>query len=99
MARLDLHRNRGGADYLLDVQADILRDFSSRLVIPVLPLADAPPVAGKLNPIVVIDGVQHSLVTQHMAAVPAKLLGDAVLSMASRDSEIIRAIDLLISGV
>lgn len=99
MARLDLHRNRDGKGYLLDVQADILRALNSRLVIPVLPLDEAPPLAGKLNPLVVVEGAQHSIVTQHMAAVSAKLLGERVISLSSRDNEIIRAIDLLISGI
>lgn len=99
MARLDVHRNRDGNGYLLDVQADILRPLNSRLVIPVLPLVEAPPLAGKLNPLVMIEGVQHSLVTQHMAAVSAKLLGEAVISMSKRDTEVTAAIDLLISGI
>ena len=84
---------------MLDVQADILRGLDSRLVIPVLPLHGAPPLAGRLNPIVMVEDTQHSLVTQHMAAVPAKLLGDVVLSMADRDNDVTRAIDLLISGI
>jgi toxin CcdB len=99
MARLSLHRNRDGSGYLLDVQADILKSLSSRLVIPVLPLDQAPPPAGKLNPLVTVDGVVHSVVTQHMAAVSTKLLGDVAVSMEQRDTEIIGAIDLLISGV
>ncbi len=99
MARLDLHRNRDGEGYLLDVQADILRGLNSRLVIPVIPLHRAPPLAGKLNPLVMVEDLQHSLVTQHMAAVSAKLLGDVVISLANRDNEVTRAIDLLISGI
>ena len=99
MARLDLHRNREGSFYLLDVQADILRGLSSRLVIPVLPLDQAPPIAGKLNPMVTIEGVRHSLVTQHMTAVSGKLLGEVVASLVNRDNEIAGAIDLLISGI
>ncbi len=99
MAHLDLHINRASKGYLLDVQADILRGLGSRLVIPVLPLAEAPPLAGRLNPVVTVEGVEHSLVTQHMAAVSAKLLGEVVTSLASRDIEITGAIDLLISGI
>jgi len=99
MARLDLHRNRDGSGYLLDVQADILRTLSSRIVIPVLSLDRAPPPAGRLNPLVTIEGMPHSVVTQYMAAVSLKLLGDVVLSLESRDTDITGAIDLLISGV
>jgi len=99
MARLDLHRNQGGNGYLLDVQADILRDLKSRIVIPLLPLTEAPPPAGRLNPLVTVDGVIHSAVTQHMAAVSIGLLGEVVGSLAGRDTEVTGAIDLLISGI
>jgi len=99
MARLDLHRNRDGNGYLLDIQADILRSFNSRIVIPVLSLELAPPPAGRLNPLITIEGTVHSAVTQHMAAVSAGLLGEVVGSFASRDIEVTAAIDLLISGI
>jgi len=99
MARMDLHRNLGGNGYLLDIQADLLRSFNSRVVLPVLSLYQAPPLAGRLNPLVVIDGAEHSVVTQHMAAVSIRLLGETVMSMASRETEITGAIDLLISGI
>jgi toxin CcdB len=99
MARLDLHGNRADKGYLLDVQADILRALNSRLVIPVLPIAEAPPIAGRLNPLVMIEGMQHSVVAQHMAAVSSNLLGIVVASLADRDIEITGAIDLLIPGI
>ena len=99
MARLDLHRNRDGIGYLLDVQADILRSLNSRLVIPVLPLEQAPPPAGKLNPLVTVEGIVHSVVTQHMAAVSIGLLGVVVGSFDGRDTEVTAAVDFLISGI
>jgi len=99
MARLDLHHNRGGDGYLLDIQADIMRGLSSRIVIPVLALDKAPPPAGKLNPLVTLEGQVHSAVTQYMTAVPEKLLGDIVASLESRATEITNAIDLLLSGI
>lgn len=99
MARLDLHRNLERGGYLLDVQADIMRGLNSRMVIPVLALDQAPPPAGRLNPLLTVDGTPHSLVTQYMSAVSIKLLGDVVASFQNRDTEIIAAIDLLISGI
>ena len=99
MARLDLYRNREGRGYLLDVQADILRTLDSRIVIPVLPVDAAPPRAGRLNPLITIEGEDHSAVTQHMAAVPIALFGEIAGSLAARDIEITAAIDLLIWGL
>ena len=76
-----------------------MRGLNSRMVIPVLALDQAPPPAGRLNPLVTVDGISHSLVTQYMSAISVKLLGDVVASFPTRDTEIIAAIDLLISGV
>ncbi|AWK85615.1 CcdB family protein [Azospirillum thermophilum] len=50
MARFDVHRRLDGAGYLLDLQADILRDLNTRFVAPSLPLGEAPRPAAPLNP-------------------------------------------------
>jgi toxin CcdB len=99
MAQFDLHRNRDGRGYLLDIQSNLLRGLTTRLVIPVLPLTEAPPPAGRLNPLVTIGAAPHSVVTQHLAAVPAAILGETIDNLGKRDTEITAALDLLISGI
>lgn len=99
MARLDLHRNLGGPGYLLDIQSEIMRRFSSRVVIPVLPFDQAPPPAGRLNPRISLQGIEHVLITQYMTAVSISDLGEVVMSLCDRDTEIVGAVDLLITGV
>jgi toxin CcdB len=99
MARLDLHRNLGGRGYILDIQAEIMRGLNSRVVIPVLPLDQAPPPAGRLNPRIRLKGIEHVLITQYMTAVPMADLGEVVASLADRETEIVGAVDLLITGV
>ena len=42
MARFDVHRRRDAAGYLLDCQADLLSDLTTRFVVPLLPLHAAP---------------------------------------------------------
>lgn len=42
MGRYDVYPNPSGLDYLLDVQADILQQMSTRMVMPLLPLSKAP---------------------------------------------------------
>ena len=48
MPRFDIHRRLDGPGYLLDLQANILRDLNTRFVAPLLPLNRArrspPPV-------------------------------------------------------
>ncbi len=44
MARFDAWPNPDGIGWLLDVQADLLRDLNTRVVVPLMPLAAAVPV-------------------------------------------------------
>ena len=99
MARFDVHHNRGGSGYLLDCQADILADFNTRLVVPLLPPAIAPTPAGRLNPAFEIEGKTHVMVTQFAGTVPARSLGKVVASLITDDRLIGTAIDMLLSGV
>jgi toxin CcdB len=67
MARLDVHARRDNrAGYLLDVQADLLSGLNTRLVVPLLPRADAPAPAARLNPVVDIAGEPFVIVTQSL---------------------------------
>ena len=42
MARFDVYARPAGAGYVLDVQADILNGLNTRIVVPLLPLSEAP---------------------------------------------------------
>ncbi|AUN96208.1 CcdB family protein [Pseudazoarcus pumilus] len=98
MARFGVYRNPSGRGYLLDVQADLMSHFNTRVVIPLLPLDLAPKPASTLNPVFEIEGLAHALVTQYMAAVPVALLRQPVESLGEHRSEVVAAIDLLLQG-
>lgn len=98
MEQFSVYPNPSGRGYLLCVQAKAMEHFNTRVVIPLLPLDEAPKPAHVLNPIFDIEGLPHSAVTQYMAAVPLKILKTAVLSAADRRNEIVAAIDLLLQG-
>ncbi|WP_292723976.1 CcdB family protein, partial [Mesorhizobium sp.] len=51
MARYDVFAGRVEGSYLLDVQSDLLDDFKTRVVIPLLPITMTPPPMRKLRPI------------------------------------------------
>ena len=97
MARLDLYRAEG-AGYLLDVQTDLLDGLNTRVVVPVLPAGRAPKPAQLLNPVVTIDGEDHVLVTQFLAAVPLSLLKRPAGTLSSRADEITRSLDMVFQG-
>lgn len=99
MARYDVFPNPEGAGWLLDVQADLLSELNTRIVVPLLPLKDAPAPAGRLNPVFDIGKTRATMVTQFMAAVPAALLRKPVANLEARHREIVDALDLLLIGL
>lgn len=98
MAQYDVFRNPEGFGYLLDVQSDLLDGLTTRLVVPLMPQTQAPKPAARLNPIMTIAKEPHIMVTQFMAAVPAKLLSEPVTTVARLRDDITAAIDMLTHG-
>lgn len=98
MARFSVYKHSEGEGYLLDVQADLLSHLNTRVVVPMLPVELAPKPATTLNPLFEIEGATVSMVTQFMAAVPAKLLKNPVLNLDNRRNDITAAVDLLFQG-
>ena len=101
MARLDVFRAPGKSArfYVLDVQADLLADLATRVVVPLIPEADMRKVAATLNPVFEIEGQRHVMLTQAIATVPAKELRDVVSSLDAHHHTVLRAIDVLLTGV
>jgi len=99
MARFNLYPHPTKRGYLLNVQADTTDHLDSRVVIPLVPLAEAPkPLAALLNPSVDIEGTSYVMLTQLMGAMPAKLLKQPVANLGYLSDEIVAAIDLLLQG-
>lgn len=97
MARYTVYRIDSGA-YLLDVQSDLLNDLATRIVIPLMPLAEAPKPARRLNPVFEIGNAPYVLVTQFLAAVPLSLLATPVADLSAHDTDIANALDMLFHG-
>lgn len=98
MARFDVFANPDGAGYLLLVQSAILDNLNTRVVVPLLPQAQAPLPARTLNPVVDIGTDSVVMVTQFMAAVPCSILKHPLTTLESRRDDIVAAIDLLMQG-
>ena len=98
MGKFAVHPRRDGPGFLLDCQADLLSDLNTRFVVPLLPEADAPTPAARLNPSFEVGGERVVMVTQFAAAVPVKELGDPVGSLLAEQDAIGNALDMLISG-
>lgn len=98
MARFDVYKNPEGAGCLLDIQADLLRNLNTRVVVPLLPLSLAPTPAKLLNPCFTIAGETLVMATQFLAAVPAGILQDQIVSLQANRDEIVAAVDFLMQG-
>lgn len=83
---------------MVDVQAELLSDLRTRVVVPLFPVGSWQPVMARLNPIVEIAGEPHVLVAQSIATVPRRELGSLVGSPADNRDEITVALDMLLTG-
>ena len=99
MAQFDVHRLASRPGLVIDCQSDLLGHMDSRLVVPLRPRAAMPPVATRLNPLFLIDGKEHMMVTQSAGAIRLTELAEAIASLDDRRDEIINALDFLITGV
>jgi toxin CcdB len=98
MPRFDLYRRRGEPGYLLDVQADHLRDLPTRVVVPLLPPTQALPAIRDLTPFLRVDGEALAMMTHLLAAVPKRELGRPRGNLLSEHADIVRALGILLTG-
>ena len=99
MARYDVFA-AGGTEgvYLLDVQSDLLDNFKTRVVVPLLPMATAPPAMRKLHPVFEINGRKLVMATQLIATVSTTELGESRLNLTRHHDDIVAALDMLFQG-
>jgi toxin CcdB len=101
MARFDVHELRVQTDVplVVDVQADLLDDLRTRVVIPLLPLAVAKDeVTARLKPVLHIAGEPHVLMTTDLSAIPCAALGACVASIDQQRQLVTDALDFLFQG-
>ncbi len=105
MAQFDVHRNPNsatakGIPYLLNVQSDLLVGLATRVVVPLArPNVIGNKSAHYLNPLFEIEGKTLVMLTPEMAGIPVKHLGAVVGNLMDRRADIVRALDIVLSGV
>jgi len=99
----DVHLNTDGsrdyAPFLLDVQADLLADLDTRVVVPLVRVAAFGRPADRLHPRFTVDGQAVVMATHLLAAIRRSTLGSCVASLSGHRDVIIGAIDVLLTGV
>jgi toxin CcdB len=103
MAQFDVYTNsnpetKRAIPYLLDVQADLLENLRTRVVIPLYSVSAMDKAADHLNPRFSIKRSTVVMSTAELAGVTVNRLGDRICSLKEHRNEIIAALDFLFTG-
>ncbi|MBU2539117.1 MAG: CcdB family protein [Proteobacteria bacterium] len=103
MAQFDVYANTNPdtkkiVPYLLDIQADLLEDLATHVVVPLIPFSVMGKAAKHLNPVFTIKKTKVVMSTSELAGVPTRILGEKVASLNDYRNEIIAALDFLFTG-
>ena len=106
MAQFDVYRNpnpnpngRTAAPFVVALQSDLLDQLPSRWVAPLKPSKNIARRVEGLMPEVELDGKKYTVFMYESGAVPTQTLGNRVTSLEIHRFELIRAVDILISGI
>ena len=104
MAQFEVFRNPSADDedgfpYLLVIQSDLLEHLNLRIVVPLVRADVVDPPLPRLNPRFRIGDESVVMATQFIAGTSVRNLGEVVATLADQRSDIIGAIDMLITGV
>ena len=105
MAQFDVYANPSesaahGIPYVVVVQSDLLEALATRMTIPLattVEFADKSP--DKLCPIVMVNGQRLRALAHYTAPLPTRSLRQIVGNVAAHASELIAAMDVVVSGV
>ena len=92
-------KTRSAVPFLLDIQSDFLEDLDTRVVVPLRPLSMKKQPLRTLMPILQVEGEHYVMLTPQMAGIPKNELGAPVTRVEHYRSEIIAAIDFLVTGI
>ncbi|MDK9694147.1 MAG: CcdB family protein [Sulfurimonas sp.] len=100
MAQFDVYKNKNQKTnqkipFLLDIQNDILKSLSTRVIVPLV--LDMKP-AKILNPLFIVDGLEVTMSTAELAGISIQYLGTPICSLQDKRDEIIAAVDFMITG-
>ncbi|MRR07343.1 MAG: plasmid maintenance protein CcdB [Deltaproteobacteria bacterium] len=103
MAQFDVYENRNpktkeSIPYLLDLQADLLDNLTTRVIVPLITAAAMGKAAKYLNPQFKIKRTTVIMSTAELAGVNLNVLGEKVCSLKECRAEIIAALDFLFTG-
>jgi toxin CcdB len=97
LARYDIYDNPAEGALLLDVQANLLSELSTRVVVPLFSKTTHKP-AERLNPVFRIGDGEWVMFTQYLSAIPKSVLKNKVGNLDKEHDKIVAALDMLFQG-
>jgi toxin CcdB len=98
MARFQVYRLKSEPILAIDLQANILGDLPSKVMVPLYPVGDMSWSISRLNPRFLINGEHYVMATQRIAAVPVSEIGETVADLTGHADAITAATDFLFQG-
>ncbi len=100
MARFDIYKLKGTSGTLiLDVQSDIFSSFGTRVVIPLQLMKQiGDGRMNRLNPSISVKGKDYILITDELASINMRYIGDFVTNIEDQRHIVIDAMDFLFQG-
>jgi toxin CcdB len=85
---------------LLDIQTDLLGSLQTTVVAPLKKLdANKDKILTQLTPILTIESVDYLMLTPQLAGIQRRELGKAVAKVEHARTEILNALDFLLTGI
>ncbi len=103
MAQFNVYENKNPETrrtfpYLLDVQADILEELPTRVVVPLVDSSLLRKLTPIINPQFTINETEVVMLTPQISGVPLHVLGTRVCSLEDKRSLIVAALDFMFVG-
>lgn len=92
-------RSAARAPYLLDIQSELLGAAQTCVVVPLIASDRAGVPVTRLMPQFEIEGRPLVMDTLQLAGVPRRILGTPVAELSHERTQILAALDMLISGI
>lgn len=101
MARFDVYEYAGtDVPLVLDVQADLLGELATRVVVPLVPQeVVARELLPKLKPVIEVQGRSYVLMTTDLGTLPRNALGRKIANIENAHRQtVVEALDFLFQG-
>lgn len=105
MAQFSIHQNKNTQSQtefplLLDIQTNLLESLQTTVVVPLKKLeTNKDNVLTQLTPILNIEGMDYLMLTPQLAGIQRKELGKVMGDVEHVRTDIINALDFLVSGI